>query len=577
MKRLLFFLLMVYGTASAATTHIVDTIRYSDRSLASGRVIIQNQAFTSSAGNYVAAATYTVNVSNGYFSVYLEPNDAALPAGTSYRVQYQMNNPARGLSGLSSNEYWVVPTSTTQKRISQVRVTVVPSPSLVVQPSQINTTGAITGQLLKFDGNTIVWGGASGVFYFKKSDSELLGDSVRFTDSYGLTGTLNGNAFSYTIDSASWATAYAMAQKAAKNHRHDTLDGGTTFLGNIYLPEFGQGQILSTSGGLNNRITALSGNAGQFIYHNGLNFQATDLDEQAITSINGLTGALKIVGAGGATVSVSNDTMYINAGSGGEGGTITSIQPGDAILDFINPSGPTVTASVKANSIDSAKIKTGNVTSTDILDGGINTVDFAATAKAPLSTLADSAKKVDTTSFPIATDAELALRATKSTTLTNGYGLGGFGDLSQSRTVFVDTTQANPPVTTSKLNIGLAGKLNVGATFSTTDIVSGTLPVARGGTGVATIGASGTVLQSNGTAYAATLPVRTFTATIPPGTQPRKAVYVAGATSAMFASYSIGGSKTPVAMPTVTAATDSAIIKFYSVEDDTITVNGIIR
>lgn len=110
-----------------------------------------------------------------------------------------------------------------------------------------------------------------------------------------------------------------------------------------------------------------------------------------VKSLNGLTDNVKLVGSGGATVSQSNDTIYVNAGTGsGSGDSVTAIQSTGTIT-VTNPSGPTVTIDVATNGIDSNKIKLGNVTSTDIKDGDINSVDFAANAKVPLATLADSA------------------------------------------------------------------------------------------------------------------------------------------------------------------------------------------
>jgi hypothetical protein len=569
MKKLLVLLcILSLNYANGATTHIVDTIRYSDRSLASGKVIITNQAFTSSAGNHVTAATKTVTVSNGYFSVYLEPNDAAIPAGTSYRVQYQMNNPARGLSGLTSTEYWIVTTSVTNLRISQVRVYTVPTPSLVLQPSQINTAGAITGQLLKFDGNTIVWGGASGVFYFVKSGGGTLGDSVRFSDSRGLTGTLSGNEFYYTLDSATWLSVTDAIRRLGT--KSDTAHTHTRFnslsVGDFTLTAVNDGELLVESSG---KVQGLSGSEGDFIQYSGGTWRAGT----PVTSLNNQTGAVTLVGAGGATISADDGVITITAGGGGGGGSVTGVQNTDGMITVTDPAGPTVTLGITANSIDSTKIKTGNVTTTDILDGTINTIDFAATAKPPLSTLADSSKKVDTTSFPIATDAELALKVASTRNVSTGYGLSGGGNLTADRTLTADTASATGLASKARLAGTVAGKSDVGHTHSTTDINAGTLPITRGGTGITTIGASGTVPQSNGTAYVATLPVFKSSGTVPAGTAPRVAFYSAGVTASMQPWYSMASSIIPIGMVWMETKTDSIIFHTDGVEPSALSVN----
>jgi hypothetical protein len=195
--------------------------------------------------------------------------------------------------------------------------------------------------------------------------------------------------------------------------------------------------------------------------------------------VNGLFGDIHMVGAGGATVSASNDTIYITAGSGGEGGSIAAIQNTDGAITVTNPTGPTTTLNITANAIDSSMIKAGNVTSTDILNGGINTVDFAATAKAPLSTLADSSVKVDTLTFAIATDAQLTTGlATKANTSHAHAG--------------TDITSGTIPVArvdTSTANVGLgtigdidrlgATKANTSHAHAATEITSGTLGYQR--------------------------------------------------------------------------------------------------
>jgi hypothetical protein len=50
-----------------------------------------------------------------------------------------------------------------------------------------------------------------------------------------------------------------------------------------------------------------------------------------------------LVGVGGAAVTSSNDTIYIEASGGGEAGTISAIQNVDGSITVVNPTGATTT------------------------------------------------------------------------------------------------------------------------------------------------------------------------------------------------------------------------------------------
>lgn len=97
----------------------------------------------------------------------------------------------------------------------------------------------------------------------------------------------------------------------------------------------------------------------------------------AVKSLNGINGDLVIVGAGGASVAVSGDTITVTAGSGG-GDSVTAIQNTDGLITVTNPNGPTVTLNITANSITATQIATSGVATAEILDGTVALIDMAA-------------------------------------------------------------------------------------------------------------------------------------------------------------------------------------------------------
>lgn len=99
--------------------------------------------------------------------------------------------------------------------------------------------------------------------------------------------------------------------------------------------------------------------------------------------------------------------------------------------------------------------------------------------------------KADSGSW-IPTDADVAARVPKTTTLTAGWGITGGGDLSANRTIGVDTGVGKVATKTE-----LALKAALTHTHAAGDVTSGTFSVPRGGTGQATLTAHA-VLVGNG-------------------------------------------------------------------------------
>lgn len=91
-----------------------------------------------------------------------------------------------------------------------------------------------------------------------------------------------------------------------------------------------------------------------------------------VSSINGGSGALTLVGSGGTTVSRSGGAITI-ASSGGSGGGVQGVQSSDGVIGVLNPTGPMVGLSINPNSITGGEIADGTITSADIAPGAIST------------------------------------------------------------------------------------------------------------------------------------------------------------------------------------------------------------
>lgn len=100
MKLLLIFLL----TMIAQAVTVADTIYLPDGALASGRLRISLVTGTFTPTITYAAFRKDVAVTNGVMSVDLLANSTLTPAGTLYRVEYQISR------GLAQVEYWNIPT-----------------------------------------------------------------------------------------------------------------------------------------------------------------------------------------------------------------------------------------------------------------------------------------------------------------------------------------------------------------------------------------------------------------------------------------------------------------------------------
>ncbi len=106
---------------SPTLCQISDTVYRADGTPAQGTVVILWPAFTTAAGQPIAAGSLAVVLGpQGQFSAGLAPNSGASPAGSYYKVTYKLSD------GSTSNEIWAVPAQPTAT-IGQIRSKLVPA------------------------------------------------------------------------------------------------------------------------------------------------------------------------------------------------------------------------------------------------------------------------------------------------------------------------------------------------------------------------------------------------------------------------------------------------------------------
>jgi hypothetical protein len=119
---LLFTVLTVAGTAQVATTRVADTIYHADGTPATGMVIINWPAFTTSSGESIPSGSTSAQIAaGGALSVQLVPNAGSSPMGSYYTVVYHLDD------GTVSRQYWVVPATSAAVKVGAIESTVLPT------------------------------------------------------------------------------------------------------------------------------------------------------------------------------------------------------------------------------------------------------------------------------------------------------------------------------------------------------------------------------------------------------------------------------------------------------------------
>jgi len=149
MKKTLLSLILFASVAFAGTT-VSDTIYLGDGSLADGNLYIRlNGKCTGPAGRTIKASRINVTVTNGIFTVELEPTDTCAESGVSYTVQYMLTG------AVPATAYWSVPTSSSTQAIEDVETQIITTPSLTLAIAQL-IGGTTKGDLIAYTGTSFV-------------------------------------------------------------------------------------------------------------------------------------------------------------------------------------------------------------------------------------------------------------------------------------------------------------------------------------------------------------------------------------------------------------------------------------
>lgn len=144
---------LLCASLQAATITITDTL-YDSAGVATtmdGTLFISNEAFISADGDYISAARRSVTITDGALSISLETTAGSLnPTSTFYTVEYQITGQR------SWTEFWTVPASG-PKTINDLVVFTAPTPSLVVQLSQLAQTSAADGECQVWSDTNSTW------------------------------------------------------------------------------------------------------------------------------------------------------------------------------------------------------------------------------------------------------------------------------------------------------------------------------------------------------------------------------------------------------------------------------------
>jgi hypothetical protein len=149
----LFTAWMQMATAQApTTTTVTGTVYLANGQPGSGTLVVSWPAFTTAAGQLVAADSLTVTIpTDGFVSVNLAPNQGATPAGEYYTAVFYMSD------GSTSTEYWLVPAASSAT-LASVQAQVMPAAQAVQTVSKAYVDEAIaelSGSEITASGGTL--------------------------------------------------------------------------------------------------------------------------------------------------------------------------------------------------------------------------------------------------------------------------------------------------------------------------------------------------------------------------------------------------------------------------------------
>ncbi len=152
---------------AVSTTTVQGTVYLANGQPGAGTLLISWPAFTTAAGQAVAADSITVTIgTDGFMSVNLAPNLGATPAGEYYTAVYDMSD------GTTSTQYWVVPAAA-QASLAQVQAQVMPAAQAVQAVSKAYVDQAIA-ELSASSGLSASGGTLTGPLYLSGDPTQPL-------------------------------------------------------------------------------------------------------------------------------------------------------------------------------------------------------------------------------------------------------------------------------------------------------------------------------------------------------------------------------------------------------------------
>lgn len=247
--------LMMVGGLEATT--VTGTVTAADGSPAAGSIYITaSSTFTAPGGAVVSAlTTNSVTVTAGAFSVNLVANDTGTPAGTFFRIRFQLTT-SGGVASPTINEIWRVPTSSSPVDFTSIRsqLTAPLNPSFGIS--------FLTGGLVK--GDLIAYNGTSFVRQAKGTDGQCLQTLTAAAAglAWGTCGGGGGTAFN-TLSSGNNTSATMTVGSGALMAPLGTGTVTANLLANVVTPI--TGVVKATSG----VPSAVTGTATDCVLVNG--------------------------------------------------------------------------------------------------------------------------------------------------------------------------------------------------------------------------------------------------------------------------------------------------------------------
>ena len=411
------------GAQCPAKTTVSDTLLNADGSPATGRVVIAWPTFL--AGNcQVIAGQATIAVANGQLGVELYPNDAATPAGTSYRVTYYLK------SGRISTEYWVVPASSTPVNLAVVRASSVPFPAVMFGQAQIIN---LIGDLAR----KIELPSPCPAGKFLQASGAATPPQVDCVDSTGAplaTPTVSGTVKVDVTEAdpqvyTRTTSDVLLAGKAATSHAHDATDVASGVLNPARLPTPTPSTLGAVKSGAcsgSDKVSAIS-------------------DTGAITCASDLTGAGTQHQVNGVAL-VTNDPVNFQDST---------------TIAFSNPSAGNIQASPKDGSITAAKLSVASPSAAQLSGVGNDNIAAAALAADRISGVAVTQSRALNASSPLSGGGDLSADRTLTCPTcevnTNKGAASGYASLDSSSKVVQDPANATATPTAGKIPIADGG------------------------------------------------------------------------------------------------------------------------